>query len=90
MLSRFPFELRQAALQLRHFAPGDDWEPDEEVAAMEASIRRGGRDITAYRYPGTSHWFFEPDRPEYDAAPAELAWTRTIAFLREQLGLLGA
>ena len=78
------------AAYLGHFAPGDDWEPDEEVAAMEASIRRGGRDITAYRYPGTSHWFFEPDRPEYDAAPAELAWTRTIAFLREQLGPLGA
>lgn len=75
---------------LGHFAPGDEWEPDEGVDALEASLRAAGRSVTFERYPGTRHWFFEPDRPESDPAAADLAWTRTIAFLREHLGPLGA
>jgi dienelactone hydrolase len=30
-----------------------------------------------------SHWFFEEDRPEFDPAAAEQAWTRTLEFLRK-------
>jgi carboxymethylenebutenolidase len=78
------------AAYLGHYAPGDDWEPDDEVAALEASLRAAARPVTFERYAGAKHWFFEPDRPEYDPAAAALAWTRTIAFLREQLGPLGA
>jgi carboxymethylenebutenolidase len=78
------------AAYLGHFAPGDEWEPDEGVAELEAALRTAGRDVVFYRYEGAKHWFFEPDRPEYDSAAAELAWTRTIAFLRENLGPLGA
>lgn len=69
-----------------HFAEQDEWEPDEEVVALEQSLREAGRDVTIYRYPGTGHWFFEHNRPEYRPEAAELAWQRTLDFLRQRLG----
>lgn len=77
------------AAYLAHFAENDPWEPDEEVQAMLAALREAGREVTPHVYPGASHWFFEPDRPEYDPAAAELAWERTRAFLQAQLGNVG-
>jgi len=74
------------ASYLAHFAEGDEWEPEEGVRQMEADIRAAGRAATFYSYPGAKHWFMEPNRPEYSLPAAELAWDRTLAFLREQLG----
>lgn len=73
------------AAYLGHFAPGDPWEPDEGVRELEDQIHAAGRDVTFHTYPGTEHWFFEADRPEYNAEAAQLAWERTVAFLRERL-----
>lgn len=70
---------------LGHFAEVDEYEPLEGVQALEARIRDAGKAGTFHIYPGTKHWFFEPSRPEYDAAAAELVWARTLAFLHEQL-----
>jgi carboxymethylenebutenolidase len=71
------------AAYLGHFAENDPYEPQSNVDELEESLRRAGRPVTFYRYPGTGHWFFEPDRTEaYNQAAASLAWDRTLAFLR--------
>jgi dienelactone hydrolase len=36
-------------------------------------------------YPGTGHWFAEPSRDAYRPDAAELAFERTVGFLREHL-----
>ena len=71
------------AAYLGHFAGNDEFEPQSNVDNLEESLRRAGRPVTFYRYSGTGHWFFEPDRSQaYNQAAASLAWDRTLAFLK--------
>ena len=71
---------------LGHFAENDEFEPQSNIDNLEAALRRAGRPVTFYRYPGTGHWFFEPDRTEaYNQVAATLAWERTLTFLRNSL-----
>jgi carboxymethylenebutenolidase len=50
---------------------------------LEGLLKKAGRPVTIHRYPGTGHWFFEPDRLDaYNQEAANLAWERTLAFLR--------
>lgn len=67
---------------LGNFAEMDEWEPAEEVNRMEKNMQSAGLKTEFHFYPNTSHWFFEEDRPEFDAEAAQLAWTRTLDFLR--------
>ena len=68
---------------LGHFAENDEFEPQSDVDALEASLQQAGRPVDFYRYSGTGHWFFEPDRSDaFNEAAASLAWERTLAFLR--------
>ncbi len=70
------------AAYLGHFAENDKFEPQSNVDELEESLKSAGRPVTFYRYSGTGHWFFEPDRSEaYNQAAASLAWDRTLAFL---------
>jgi len=74
---------RSKAAFLGHFAENDEFEPKSGVDELEAALRRAGRPVTFYTYSGTGHWFFEPDRSQaYNQAAANLAWDRTLAFLR--------
>jgi carboxymethylenebutenolidase len=70
------------AAYLGHFAENDPYEPPSNVDEMEEALRRAGRPVTFYRYKGVGHWFCEPDRPAYNQAAADLAWDRTLAFLK--------
>lgn len=67
---------------LGHFSDTDEWEPVEGVRATEAAMQTVGLKTTFHFYAKKAHWFFEPDRPEYDPQAAELAWARTLEFLR--------
>ncbi len=77
------FEAPSGVAYLGHFAEHDEFDDSAEVPALERTLGEGS---AAYVYPGTKHWFIEPDRPEFDADATELAYARTVAFLREQLG----
>ncbi|MGZ3637749.1 MAG: dienelactone hydrolase family protein [Ktedonobacterales bacterium] len=77
---------RAQAAYLCHFAEHDPYHAAEAAAQMEQALQSAGRPATIYTYPGTTHWFFEANRPDaYDAAAAALAWERTLAFLNTEL-----
>lgn len=73
---------------LGHFAENDPFEPLSGVNELEESLKLAGRPVTFYRYPGTGHWFFEPDRSDaYNQVAASLAWDRTLAFMKRSSAL---
>ena len=76
------FEAPPGVAYLGHFAEDDEFDDSAQVPDLEKTLSEGS---AAYVYPGTKHWFLEADRPEYNADAAELAYSRTVAFLREQL-----
>ena len=72
------FQGPEGVAYLGHFAEDDQF---VDAEAAEAARDRG----EAHIYPGTKHWFMESDRPEYKAGAADLAYTRTVDFLRRHL-----
>ena len=68
-----------------HFSDNDEWEPNEWVDKKFGQMKEAGVDYTLHIYPGVAHWFMEDDRPEYDSAAAQLAWSRTFEFLKAAL-----
>jgi carboxymethylenebutenolidase len=67
---------------LGHFAEDDPFEGPEDIAAFEEGLREGGRASTIHLYPDTGHWFAEPSRDAYRKEAADLAFERTVEFLR--------
>jgi carboxymethylenebutenolidase len=71
---------------LGHFAASDPYESPEATANTAAEMGKAGREVTFHVYAETGHWFFEADRPDaYQEDAAQLAWERTVRFLRERL-----
>ncbi len=58
---------------LVHFAENDPFESAEDIKEVADGLAADGTPNAAYSYAGTTHWFAEADRPEYDEAAAELA-----------------
>ena len=50
-----------------------------------AALKAAGTDYQAFIYEGANHGFHNDTTPRYDAAAAELAWARTVAFLADRL-----
>jgi carboxymethylenebutenolidase len=81
-----PESVTANAAFLGHFAEHDEFESVESVHQLETYLHGSGREASFYIYPGTQHWFFEQDRPDfYHPEAAQLAWERTISFLRRHL-----
>jgi carboxymethylenebutenolidase len=71
---------------LGHFAEHDLFEPAESVDELRNALIGAGREATFHTYPNTGHWFAEPSRDAYRPEAAELAFKRTVEFLRKALG----
>ena len=75
-----------SAALLLHYA-GLDNRVNEGIAAYEDALAKAGKDYTVYVYEGANHAFNNDTNPaRYDPKAAELAWTRTAAFLAKHLG----
>jgi carboxymethylenebutenolidase len=70
---------------LLHYA-GLDKRIGAGIAAYEAALKANGKRYTIYIYPNVNHAFNNDTGSRYDKAAAELAWHRTVAFLKEHLG----
>ncbi len=88
-----PFYGRQAdtadvakinAALLLHYA-GLDERINKGWPDYEAALKAHGKEYTAHMYPDVNHGFHNDTTPRYDAAAAELAWSRTIAFFNDKL-----
>jgi carboxymethylenebutenolidase len=74
----------QAALLL-HYA-GLDQRVDAGIPAYEAALKAAGKRYTIHIYPNVNHGFNNDTSNRYDKPAADLAWSRTIAFFKENLG----
>ncbi|QRN98427.1 dienelactone hydrolase family protein [Archangium violaceum] len=71
---------------LGHYANIDDWCSPDRVDALEKKLKGAGVPAEIHRYDA-GHAFFNEKRPEvYSPQNAELAWKRTVEFLRAKLG----
>jgi carboxymethylenebutenolidase len=71
---------------LGHFAKHDDWCSPDRVDALEKKLQGAGVPTEIHRYDA-QHAFFNDTRPDvYSQEDAELAWRRTVEFLRAKLG----
>lgn len=72
-----PLLLHYAGKDARVAQTGEPW-----VAALKAA----GKPVEGYTYPGVDHAFNnDTSAQRYDKAAADLAWSRTIAFLQRYL-----
>jgi carboxymethylenebutenolidase len=57
------------------------------VHELEGKLNELGKSFECHIYPGADHAFFNDTRPTvYNAEAAADAWTRTVGFLRKNLG----
>ena len=74
----------QAAMLL-HYA-GLDESVNAGAAAYEAALNAAGKTVEMHIYPGVNHAFNNDTAgPRYNKEAADLAWSRTVAFLRKHL-----
>jgi carboxymethylenebutenolidase len=73
----------QAALLL-HYA-GLDNRVNAGIPAYEAALKANSKRYTIYVYPNVNHGFNNDTSNRYDKVASDLAWSRTLAFFKENL-----
>ena len=75
----------KAALLL-HYAENDN-NVNATAPAFEEALKANNKKYTKYQYPGTQHAFNnDTNAARYNKEQADIAWGRTLAFLKENLG----
>ena len=75
-----------AAPLLLHYA-GIDERINAGIADYEAALKQNGKAYELHMYEGANHAFNnDTNAARYDKAAADLAWGRTVAFLKTYLG----
>jgi carboxymethylenebutenolidase len=69
---------------LLHYA-GLDERINAGWPAYEQALKDNGKTYEAHIYDGVNHGFHNDSTPRYDAAAAELAWSRTVAWFGTHL-----
>jgi len=76
---------RIKASLLLHYA-GLDERINQGIQAFETALKKASVDYRIYMYEGANHAFFNDTNPDrYHKEAAQLAWKRTISFLKEKL-----
>jgi carboxymethylenebutenolidase len=69
---------------LIHYAEHDE-RINAGAAPYEAALKANQVKYQMFTYPGTQHGFNNDTTPRYDKAAAQLAWQRTVDFLKKNL-----
>jgi carboxymethylenebutenolidase len=69
-----------------HASEEDGTSKADGIQAAVKGIQEAGGDVEVYDYPGSSHAFFNDQRPEvYSKEHSEQAWRRTLDLLKSRL-----
>lgn len=72
------------AAMLIHYA-GDDERINAGIPAFEEALKKAGIEYTIHMYESAGHAFMNDTGTRYNKEAAELAWKRTIDFLKKKL-----
>jgi carboxymethylenebutenolidase len=72
------------AAMLIHYA-GDDERINAGIPAFEEALKKAGVEYAIHMYEGAGHAFMNDTGQRFHKEAAELAWKRTVAFLKDKL-----
>ncbi len=71
---------------LEHYAENDQG-VNSTIPAFKEALEKNNKKFTAYTYPGTQHAYNnDTNAARYNKEQADIAWGRTLAFFKENLG----
>jgi carboxymethylenebutenolidase len=69
-----------------HYAKADEWANPKLAEEIQGKVREGGGQMDLYVYDAKHAFMRSTDPAVYEPKSAELAWQRTVDFLRRHLG----